>query len=208
MSVSSTCQRSPTFTSEQLDRFKIRYEEGYDVYEDLDYVKWLELYHPEAVPADRYSFVSSVKDPQNASSIDSLVDHFSEVNPLGTVADNIPSNSSVNNDSSNTPVVSAPQSEVNILSKYLVLPATSTPSGPQKAPPHARLLTSAEALAIPAEKEQKSRKKEREEKKRQREEEHKWKAEEKARKAKEREEKKARKAEEKRSMNAGYAPSG
>ena len=150
-----------------------------------------------------------MKDPQNASGIDSLVDHFSEVNPLGTVADNIPSNSSVNNDSSNTPVVSAPQSEVNILSKYLVLPATSTPSGPQKAPPHARLLTSAEALAIPAEKEQKSRKKkEREEKKRQREEEHKWKAEEKARKAKEREEEKARKAEEKRSMNAGYAPSG
>ena len=160
MSVSSTCQHSPTFTSEQLDRFKIRYEEGYDVYEDSDYVKWLELNHSEAVPADRYSLVSSVKDPQNASGIDSLVDHFSEVNPLGTVADNIPSNSSVNNDSSNTPVVSAPQSEVNILSKYLVLPATSTPSGPQKAPPHARLLTSAEALAIPAEKEQKKQKEE------------------------------------------------
>ena len=130
------------------------------MYEDSDYVKWLELNHSEAVPADRYSLVSSVKDPQNASGIDSLVDHFSEVNPLDTVADNIPSNSSVNNDSSNTPVVSAPQSEVNILSKYLVLSATSTPSGPQKAPPHARLLTSAEALAIPAEKEQKKQKEE------------------------------------------------
>ena len=144
-----------TFTSEQLDRFKIRYEEGYDVYENSDYIKWLELNHPQAVPADHYSLVSSVEDPQNASGIDSLVDHFSEVNPLCTVADNIPSNSSVNNNSSNTPVASAPLSEANALSKYLVLPGISTPSGPKKAPPRARLLTSAEALAILAEKKQK-----------------------------------------------------
>ena len=60
---SSTCQCSPTFTSEELDRFKIRYEEGYDVYEDSDYVKWLELNHPEAVAADHYSLVSSVENP-------------------------------------------------------------------------------------------------------------------------------------------------
>ena len=85
------------------------------MYEDSDYVKWLELNHPEAVPADRYSLVSSVEDQQNASGIDSLVDHFSEVNPLGKVADNIPSNSSVNNNSSNTPVVSAPRSESQCL---------------------------------------------------------------------------------------------
>ena len=144
----------------------------------------------EAVPADRYSLVSSVEDPQNASGIDSLVDHFSEVNPLGTVADNIPSNSSVNNDSSNTSLVSAPHSEVNALSKYLVLPGTSTPSGPKKAPPRARLLTSAEALAILSEKEQKKQKEaeEKEQKKKEREE---------KKKAKERDEEKARKVEEK-----------
>ena len=198
MSDSSTYRCSPTFTSEQLDRFKIRYEEGYDVYEDSDYVKWLEL---KAVPADRYSFVSSVEDSQMASGIDSLVDHFSEVNPLGAVADNIASNSSVNNDLSNTPVVSTPCSKVSALSKYLVLSGTSIPSGPKKAPPCARLLTSAEALAILAEKEQKKqkeavekeqKKKEREEKKRQREEERKWKAEEKTRKAGKREKEKAR----------------
>ena len=122
------------------------------------------------------------------------------MNPLGTVAGNIPSNSSVNNDSSNNPVVSAPRSEVNVLSKYLVLPATSTPSGPKKAPPHLHLLTSAETLAISAEKEQKAERSRgegaeeegKERKKRQREKECKWKAEEKARKAKEREEEKAR----------------
>ena len=79
------------------------------------------------------------------------------MNPLGTVAGNIRSNSSVNNDSSNNPVVSAPLSEVNALSKYLVLPATSTPSGPKKAPPHLHLLTSAETLAISAEKAERSR---------------------------------------------------
>ena len=79
------------------------------------------------------------------------------MNPLGTVAGNIRSNSSVNNDSSNNPVVSAPLSEVNALSKYLVLPATSTPSGPKKAPLHLHLLTSAETLAISAEKAERSR---------------------------------------------------
>ena len=168
MSDSSTCQHSPTFTSEQLDRFKIRYEEGYDVYEDSDYVRWLELNHPEAVPTDRYSLVSSVEDPQNASGIDSLVEHFSEVNPLGAIADNIPSNSSVNNNSSNTPVVSTPRSEVNALSKNLVLPGTSTPSGPKKAPPRARLLTSAEKEQKKQKEPEEEQKKEREEKKRQR----------------------------------------
>ena len=43
-----------------------------------------------------------------ASSIDSVVYHFSEVNSFGAVADNITSNSSVNNNFSNTPVFSTP----------------------------------------------------------------------------------------------------
>jgi len=151
--------------------------------------------------------------------IDSVVDHFSDVAPLGPVThntDQFSSNLSTNNCSGSTPVVSTPCSrslredievtEVSPLSKYLVVPATSTPSGPKTAPPRARFLTSAEALAILDEKERKKqkeaeekeqRKKEREEKKRQREEERKRKVEERARKAAEKEKEKARKAEEK-----------
>ena len=151
MSDSSTCQCSPTFTSEKLDRFKIHWVM---MCMKTDYVKWLELNHPEAVPADRYSLVSSVEDPQNASGIDSLVDHFSEVNPLGTVADNIPSNSSVNKIPVTLLLFQLLVVRVNALSKYLVLPGTFTPSGPKKALPCACLFTSAEALAILAEKEQ------------------------------------------------------
>ena len=78
------------------------------------------------------------------------------------------------------------------MSKYLVIPGTSTPSGPKTAPPRACVLTSAEGLAILDEKEHKKqkeeeekeqKKKERVEKQRQGEEECKRKAEERARKA-------------------------
>ena len=95
----------------------------------------------------------------------------------------------------------------DVVSKYLVVPGFSTPSVPKihVVPPHARLLTSTEAIAILEEKERKKqqeaaekeqRKKEREEKKMQREEERKKKAEERARKAEEKAQEKARKAEE------------
>ena len=107
------------------------------------------------------------------------------------------------------PVVSTPcalslweDTEVIPLSKYLVIPGTSTPSGPKTAPPRACVLTSAEGLAILDEKEHKKqkneeekeqKKKERVEKQRQREEECKQESEERARKEVEKEKKKARK---------------
>ena len=90
------------------------------------------------------------------------------------------------------------------ISKYLVPPTTSTPSGPKTGLPRARLLTSAAALQILEEKGQKKeqeelkqeKKKEREENK-QRKEERKKKAEERIRKADKKAKEKALKEEEK-----------
>ena len=196
---------SLTFTPEQLDRFQIRYEEGCDVYLDSDYVRWLQLNHPEALPAD---------DPTASLS---LTEHFSEVTPITPVSDhagqpptshgsNTRSSAASSSDSTGR-ILPSPQGSTkdDVVSKYLVVPGFSTPSVPKIAPPRARLLTSTEAIAILEEKERKKqqeaaekeqRKKEREEKKTQREEERKKKAEERARKAEEKAQEKARKAEE------------
>ena len=62
---------SPTgvtlFTDEQERRFRIRHDEGFNVFTDDDYVSWLEIHHPESLPhpthedftlAGHFSFVS------------------------------------------------------------------------------------------------------------------------------------------------------
>ena len=77
LSDSSTCQSSSTFTPEQLEQFQVRYE-GFDVYEDSDYLQWLEINHPDALPADRYSL-------QSVTQL-SLTEHFSGVTPITPVA--------------------------------------------------------------------------------------------------------------------------
>ena len=43
------------FTSEQLELFNTQLSEGYNQFVDTDYsyIRWLEQYHPEAVPPDR-----------------------------------------------------------------------------------------------------------------------------------------------------------
>ena len=48
---------SDDFTSEQLELFTARLSEGYDQFVDTDYsyIRWLEQYHPEALPPDRYT---------------------------------------------------------------------------------------------------------------------------------------------------------
>ena len=38
------------FSEEQVELFKRRYDKGYDVYIDEQYVAWLELNHPGVVP--------------------------------------------------------------------------------------------------------------------------------------------------------------
>ena len=70
------------FTDEQLQLFEKRAEEGYNLYTDPAYVSWLEQYHPELLPSDRYSLVSV--DTPEADSSDhelSVLQHFSAVVP-------------------------------------------------------------------------------------------------------------------------------
>ena len=71
---------SPSFSKEQEDCYKQRYSKGYDLM-NPEYLRWLEIYHPEAIPADRYSLVTAPSStPIQASS--SVVDHFSSVSPV------------------------------------------------------------------------------------------------------------------------------
>jgi len=71
---------SPTFTQEQEDLFERRYEEKYDLY-DSEYISWLELNHPEAVPTDRYSLITA----SSAENEMDLLSEFSNVTPTEPV---------------------------------------------------------------------------------------------------------------------------
>ena len=41
-----------TFTEEQIAQFQLRYDNGYDLYIDQDYVTWLQLHHPDSLPVE------------------------------------------------------------------------------------------------------------------------------------------------------------
>ena len=69
------------FTEEQERWFRIRFEEGFNVFMDDDYVRWLEIHHPESLPHST---------PEDFT----LAAHFSSVSPAAQVAsvvtENIP----------------------------------------------------------------------------------------------------------------------
>ena len=44
-------------TTCNVELFEKRYNKGYNLY-DPDYLSWLEVNHPDAVPVDRHSFTS------------------------------------------------------------------------------------------------------------------------------------------------------
>lgn len=52
-------QRTQSFTEEQLALFEHRYENGYNLYIDEDYVSWLQHNHPESLPDDLQDLFSS-----------------------------------------------------------------------------------------------------------------------------------------------------
>ena len=51
LSSSNDCLSSQ-LSKEQLELFERRYENGYDVYEEEDYVTWLQIHHPASLPDD------------------------------------------------------------------------------------------------------------------------------------------------------------
>ena len=127
----------PSFSQEQQCRFQVRYK---DVACDPGYVSWLRINHPDS-PLLQHPTV-----PQNnASSSESVLRHFSSVTPLQEiVVDSSPRNTE--SGTSKTPSTSS-------LSKFLIPPQASTPTGRKGEPPRARLLTSSAAFEILKEKE-------------------------------------------------------
>ena len=110
------------FTAEQLRCFEIRYEEGFNVCTDSDYVKWLELHHPESLPKDRYALILAL-----SPAVATEVVCFTQPSPAIT------------------PNPSEESQDDSPIFKYLTLPPGATPSIP-KTLPQARLLTSADAM--------------------------------------------------------------
>ena len=154
-----------SFTPKQCELFECRFEEGYDLLHDADYICWLSLYHPEAV----------IKPPENDS-------HSASIAPSGNSTSLTPKAPQLTPPSQSTPTTPLGNStgiqKQSCISKYLTTPSSSNASS--KPAPKARLLTSADALAILEEKEKKKkdaleekerRKKEREDKKKQKEQE-------------------------------------
>ena len=67
---------TPRFSPEVISQYKERFENGYDIYTDTNYVTWLQEFHPDCVP--------------------SLSDMFESVTPLGaldTLTSSAPSSS-------------------------------------------------------------------------------------------------------------------
>ena len=185
------------FTAEQETLFKRRFEEGYDVYIDKDYIRWINLNHPEfhveqdltpTTPDDHLSthVIVPCEESVPGHSVSSI-----ETSPQGAVA--------VNKPVSVIPAGAGPST--SSLSDLLVCPAMSTYNAPKRTATRARLLTSDESLRLLEEKEKRkemellekeNRKKERAAKKKEREELMQKKKEKKAKKAEE----KAKRAEE------------
>ena len=122
---------------------------------DPRYYRWLQLNHPESVPTQSQNAITptAVPSPQGTS----LVQHFSHVTPLTPVATKDQSKASSSGKSHLSPQSCRGSKAV---SKYLVPPATSTPSGHKTGLPRACLLTSAAALQLLEEKEQKQKEQE------------------------------------------------
>jgi len=180
------------FTADQEALFKRRFEEQYDVFIDEDYVRWLNLNHPE---------FRVVETPGALD--DNPVTGFPD--PCDTSRDDMrPSDEVACNSTESLPVsgneaVSRPTSP---LSNLLVCPGLNASTAPKRPSTRARLLTSNESLRLLEEKEQKKeaealekekRKNERAAKKKEREELQQKKRDERARKAEDR----AKKAEDK-----------
>jgi hypothetical protein len=153
----------PSFTLEQSRRYQTRYEEGYDVGGDVDYINWLKLNHPETVPVNetvagndslRQTALAETNDADGSSDV-SLAQHFSYVSPLSAVASNILSPLSSPDSPASVSRSASDHSTGNVISKYLVGPSSSTPASRKTPLPRARLLTSAAALQILEEKEPK-----------------------------------------------------
>ena len=86
---SSTSESGDQFTADQMTRFQGRFDEGYDILTDPEYVQWLQIHHPDALPADYNDFVTSVA--EQFSSVTALNPCGFITEPLATASpDSVP----------------------------------------------------------------------------------------------------------------------
>ena len=73
------------FSVEQEERFRERFEEGYDLI-DPEYLRWLEINHPDSIPADRHMLVLAPESSADVSEDNpTLTDVFSFVQPSSPI---------------------------------------------------------------------------------------------------------------------------
>ena len=73
-STDSPVNPPPVFSPEDKQRFQTRYEEGFDLFNDPEYITWLEINHPDALP---------VNDPLTTDPFESsMTDFFPDVSPM------------------------------------------------------------------------------------------------------------------------------
>ena len=53
---------TPTFSPETISLYEERFENGYDIYTDTNYIAWLEQFHPDCLPSlcDMFASVTSL----------------------------------------------------------------------------------------------------------------------------------------------------
>ncbi len=123
----------PSFTAEQVEKFKKRVDNGYDIFIYNDFVLWLRYYHPYYLPIN-------LREDTNAST--------------PTIPNYVTPQASLN-----TPVSHSLTSARKVLSdvsEFLTFPCVGG-SKKSKPPGHARVLTSEESLTLLKEKEQKKK---------------------------------------------------
>jgi len=191
------------YTIEEILLFESRYENEYDIFTDDKYVQWLLENHPDAVPENvhhgnkeaqlQYSTPLRHGDPPKRSNL----------TPTGVETQSVSKDSTATTTAPETLSPRSSIAEFLTYPGYSPSPISSTPrpgNSKQKTPNSARVLTSAQSLAMMEEKQRKKREEEEAKEKRkqewelkraQREEEKKKKAKERARKAAEREKKAA-----------------
>ena len=206
-----------SFSDDKLALFQRRFESGYDLFIDQDYVAWLQENHPDnlpdelRVPGSGLGGGADLCDAGGGVRNGGWCDMSCTENPLDTSEDMVSvhdCNTSASDlstldegpltTSKNLPseMVSESLAEtrqvLSAVSAFLTLPSITSKKG-KKPPGGARVLTSEQSLALLVDKEKKKREEEeaKEQRKREREEKKQQREEEKKRKSEERERKKA-----------------
>ena len=182
--------RTVVFTEEQVAKFELCLEEGYDL-PDPKYLQWLELNHPDALPSDRYDLTLNEPTSSATPGLLFVVEEFLTVTTLLPVSTSssetspstsamsqtgtIPSTPSTSQSVTNSATPSTSQSGITSttpstspLTNHLVRPVPVIPKSRKSSQTvsGARVLTSADSLRFLEEKALKNKQEEEEKERR------------------------------------------